>query len=202
MFKLLMPIPHAVHVAVSGGPDSMAALDFLCHGNRNVVAVHYNHGTDHGKEAEAFVVEQLGRMGIACILGRNTEDCPKGMSRESFWRDKRYGFFKEAVGDLPLVLAHTLNDAMETWVFTSLHGNPRVIPARRGNILRPFLLCRKSEMMEWCVRKEVPFIIDPGNSDRNYARVRIRMDILPELLKVNPGFFKTVAKMYLKQAGR
>lgn len=198
MFRLLMPVPRTVFVAVSGGPDSMAVLSFLKN-NHKVIAVHYNHGTEHGKEAEAFVVKAMKAMEIPLIVGRNYDEIPVGTSKEEFWRDKRYAFFKRAVGNQPLVMAHTLDDAMETWIFKSAHGRPNLIPPYRGNVLRPFLLCRKKELLDWCKYRNIPYVMDPGNYDNKYPRVRIRQVIMPSWLKINPGFPKTIRKKYIKE---
>ena len=105
-------------------------------------------------------------------------------------------FFRQTVGDAPLVMAHTLDDAMENWVFTSLHGKPHLIPMQNGNILRPFILSRKADMLDWCDHKGVPYVFDPGNVDLSFPRARIRNVIMPELLRINPGFFKVIAKRY------
>lgn len=202
MFKLLTKIPEKMYVAVSGGPDSMCALDFLSRGRSDrIIALHFNHGTEHGKDAEPFVREALNKMGISLLVGRNEDPIPVGKSKEEFWRVARYKFFSKCVEDnkLPLIMAHTLDDAMETWVFTSLHGRPRVIPACRDYILRPFLLSRKADMLAWCEDRGVPFINDPGNQDRSFPRVRIRLDIIPEMLKINPGLPKVIKKMYMLQ---
>lgn len=223
MFKLLTEIPRDVYIAVSGGPDSMAALDFLRRAH-NVTAIHFNHGTKHGAEAEEFVVDMMQRMGIALITGMIQNEIPEGESKENFWRQARYEFFKKALQGKTLVMAHTLDDAMETWIFTNLHGEGRLIPAERDlwtkdltkpspqdfgmtsveyenkysvHIIRPFLLSRKADMLDWCKRKQVPYVMDPGNVDLAYPRVRIRQVILPEILKVNPGFPKVISKMYL-----
>ena len=55
MIKLLGNIPNRVAVAVSGGPDSMAALNFYQNnGRREVLALYFNHGTEHAAEDGAF----------------------------------------------------------------------------------------------------------------------------------------------------
>lgn len=200
MFKLPMQVPRSVFVAVSGGPDSMAALDFLsrCH---EVTAIHFNHGTEHGKEAERFVVDIMRERGISLVVGRIGRSIEQGESKEEFWRKERYAFFRQTIGDAPLVMAHTLDDAMETWVFTSLHGPPWLIPMRNGNVIRPFILSRKADMLDWCNRKGVRFVFDPGNADLSFPRARIRNVILPELLKINPGFPKVITKAYMREEG-
>ncbi len=45
MIRLITPIPQRVCVAVSGGSDSMAALDFVVRGGREVRVLHFDHGT-------------------------------------------------------------------------------------------------------------------------------------------------------------
>ena len=198
MFHLPMKVPRSVFVAVSGGPDSMAALDFLRRAHE-VTALHFNHGTDHGKEAEQFVVDIMGKLGVPLMIGRISRERAADESKEEFWRNERYAFFRQAIGDTPLVMAHTLDDAMETWVFTSLHGPPWLIPMRHGNVIRPFIISRKAEMLDWCDHKNVPYVLDPGNVDLSFPRARIRNVIMPELLRINPGFPKVIAKRYREE---
>ena len=54
MIRVTGKIPRRVAVAVSGGIDSMAALDFLRR-SHEVVVLHYNHGTPYAPKAEALV---------------------------------------------------------------------------------------------------------------------------------------------------
>jgi tRNA(Ile)-lysidine synthetase-like protein len=196
-----MKIPREICVAVSGGPDSMAALDFLRNGHK-VKIVHFNHGTEHGEEAEQFVSSYALKHNIPCEIGHLYGLMADGQSKEEFWRDNRYQFFNQVVGDNVLVMAHNLDDAVETWIFTAVNGQARVIPPTRpifpgsGILIRPFLLTKKSEMRSWCNRKGVPYLDDPANTDLSYPRVRLRNVIIPEILKINPGLYKVVAKKY------
>lgn len=196
MLKLLMKIPRKIYVAVSGGADSMAALDFLKN-NHDVTVLHFNHGTGFGIAAETFLKYYLEKNGIPVIFGQIKSDIPKSVSKEAFWRDERYAFFKEAAGDEPVVLAHNLDDAVETWLFSSIHGKPDIIPPVRENYIRPFLRSKKAELLDWCIRNEVPYLKDPCNDDLNHPRVRLRHIIIPEILKINPGIYKVVEKKYL-----
>ena len=54
MLRVLGKIPREVVVAVSGGPDSMAILDFLSN-NHNVTAAYFDHGPPFGKDCKHFV---------------------------------------------------------------------------------------------------------------------------------------------------
>jgi tRNA(Ile)-lysidine synthase len=192
-----MRIPKEVCVAVSGGADSMAVVDFLKQKHR-VKLIHFNHGTAHGKEAEYFVRHYAKQNELDAEFGYISSSIPKGVSKEDFWRKERYDFFEKVV-DGKLILAHNLDDAVETWLFTSINGNPKLIPAQRDYVIRPFILNKKSELRSWCEYKGVGFLDDPANKDLSYARVRLRENIIPEILKVNPGIYKVIAKKYLEE---
>ena len=92
---------------------------------------------------------------------------------------------------------HHLDDCVETYLFSCLRGFQSVIPYSRGNVIRPFLLNEKSVFEKWCKQKVVPFIQDQSNDCLDYSRNRIRHNIVPEALKVNPGL-KTVVKKIIK----
>lgn len=199
MIKLLTKLPRNVYVAVSGGADSMAALDFLKN-NHDVKVLHYNHGTEFGAKAESFIREYCNNHGFNLTIGRNKEEIPAGQSKELFWRNKRYNFFQRFIHARDIVLAHTLDDAVETWLFTSLHGNPSIIPAKRERFIRPFLLTKREEMRDWCSKNDVPYLDDPANDDVSFPRIRIRNVIVPEALKINIGLHKVIAKKYLEES--
>ena len=198
MIRLTVKLPDRVAIAVSGGPDSMAALDFLSR-KREVYALHYNHGTEHANKAQKIVEDFCEERDINFLSASLVDKVPPGMSKEDFWRKSRYDFF-ETVGmtpvyrEIPVITCHHLDDLIETWLFTSIHGQPRLIPTKRGRYLRPFLSTRKSIFEDWCDRKDVPFINDPSNSDLSFMRNFIRHELVPKALRVNPGLPKVLRK--------
>ena len=196
-----MKLPDKIAIAVSGGADSMAALDFLSR-RKDVVALHYNHGTDHADYAEETVLNFCKKRDIDLLTGRLLDPIPKGSSKEDFWRKSRYEFFETialtpAYTNVPIVTCHHLDDLVETWLFTSLHGDSRMIPSKRGRYLRPLLCTRKAVLEDWCDRKEVPFVSDPSNLDMSYMRNYIRHELVPRALRVNPGLPKVLRKKVL-----
>ena len=194
MIRLSMKLPSRLAVAVSGGADSMAALNFLSR-KKDVTALHFNHGTPHADLAQRVVVEYCRDNNISCIIGDiGLKACPPRTSLEDFWRKQRYRFFEESAGELSVITCHHLDDVIETWLFTSLHGDPRLIPSKRGRYLRPFLSTRKAVLEGWCEDKEVPNIFDPSNNDTNFMRNYIRHEIVPKALRVNPGLPKVLRK--------
>ena len=47
--------------------------------------------------------------------------------------------------------------------------------------------------------KKAPFLKDPANKNRDYMRSIIRHDIVPQVLKVNPGFYKVIKKKIMEK---
>ena len=195
MIHITGKIPKRVAIAVSGGIDSMAVLDFLRR-SRDVVVLHYNHGTPYAPKAEALVRAYCMQHKLTVVIGRCEEEMPAGVSKEAWWRDQRYKFFTEATS-LPIVTAHHLDDQVENWIFTSMNGNPFLIPHTRDQFIRPFLTTEKNDFTIWCVRKDVPTIDDPTNDDTKYRRNYIRHTMMPHVLAINPGIKKTIRKKIL-----
>lgn len=199
MFRLLNSVPRDVAVACSGGMDSMVALDFLIRGKKNITVLHFDHGTDHAKEAAAFVRHYCRENKLPLHFGQLTGKCPGTQSAEEFWRDERYAFFKGCALQVPLVSAHHLTDVIEWWLFTSLHGAPKIIPYERldCNMIRPFLLVTKKEIQRWALKNKVPHVEDPSNENPQHMRNFIRHSLLPQAFHVNPGLEKTMRKLVL-----
>jgi len=197
MIRMSMKLPDKIAVAVSGGTDSMAALDFLARSNKEILVLHFNHGTEHAPSAERVVSDYCEHKNIPYIVGDLKEDIPSGVSKEDFWRKARYEFFDREAGDMPVITCHHLDDLVETWLFTSFHGDPKLIPSIRGRYLRPFLLTRKTVLEDWCIDKEVLYMNDPSNCDVSYMRNYIRHEVVPRVLRVNPGLPKVLRKRVL-----
>ena len=196
MIHVTGKIPKQVAIAVSGGIDSMAALDFLRR-TRDVEVLHYNHGTgQYADEATELVRDYCSTHCLFCIIVRNWDKMPDGVSREAWWRDQRYKFFEEAT-NRPIITAHHLDDQVENGIFTSMNGNPFLIPHQRDQFIRPFLTTEKTDFTLWCSRKGVPTIDDPSNNETKYRRNYIRHTMMPHVLAINPGIKKTIKKKTL-----
>ena len=146
--KILNKIPNKVAIALSGGVDSMVGLNFLINGKRDILALHFNHGTEHSDLYENFVKNKCSEMGVRLVVSRLAEPIEKGRSKEDFWREKRYEFF-DSVTDRKIVACHHLDDAVETWVFSSLKGTSKLIPYSRKNIIRNNTICRFVFRISW-----------------------------------------------------
>jgi tRNA(Ile)-lysidine synthetase-like protein len=192
MIKVIGNIPKGEFgIACSGGVDSMAILDFLIKGKYNPNVIYFNHNTQHGHEAEKFITEYCEKNNLKLYIGRT--DLNPTSNKEKIWSDLRYDFFSKF--DFPIITCHHLDDCVETYLFSCLRGFQSVIPYSRGNVIRPFLKNEKKVLEDWCKRKNVPFIEDESNATTDYSRNKIRHNIVPESLKVNPGLKTVVNKM-------
>ena len=99
---------------------------------------------------------------------------------------------------MPVVTGHNLDDVIEWFLFSSIHGFGKIIPYRNQNVIRPFILAPKRFLEDWCSKKGIPFLIDPMNEDKKFMRSIIRHDILPNARLVNPGIEKTIKKLVEK----
>jgi tRNA(Ile)-lysidine synthase len=191
MIKLLGSVPRKITVALSGGIDSMVLFDFLSR-NHQVEVAFFNHGTENSQRAEEFVTVFCSDRNLVLYKGR-VHNVHRGreQSPEEHWREERYNFLSQ----FELVAtAHHLDDAVETWVWSSLHGTSSLIPYRRGNVIRPFLLNRKYDLEDWARRKNVRWIEDHSNNDTAYTRNYIRHQLMPGVLRVNPGIHSMLKK--------
>lgn len=196
MIKLLMPLPKTLYVACSGGVDSMAALDFLRR-KHDVTAAFFDHGTIASRESLTFLSRYCEKNNIKLVDGAVMRAKDKDESNEEYWRNERYKYFDYL--HEPIVTAHHLDDAVETWVWSSLHGQPKLPELVRGNVFRPFLSTPKKELVDWCIRHNVPWYDDMSNLDTKYMRNYVRHEVMPMIQKINPGIQKTIKKKLLSK---
>lgn len=201
MLKILGHIPIGeFHLACSGGSDSMAMMSFLMKYPRNKFDVlHFDHGTPYCKEAREFITDFCKKHGIECHVGTISRKRNPDESQEEYWRNERYAFLKK-FSEKKIVMTHHLTDCIETWVMSSMCGNPQVIPYYnpKYNIVRPLLLNPKSAINDWIKDNKVEYVYDKSNSDTSIKRNYVRHVMMKDIYHVNPGIEKTIKKIVLK----
>lgn len=195
MIKLLKPLPKQITVAFSGGVDSTAAVHFLSK-KHDVHCAFFDHGTAHSQKAMEFVDRFCVKHNLPLTVGINYKTKLDSQSWEEFWRIERYKFL-DLFPD-PVITAHTLDDCVETYLFSALHGKAKTIPYSRNRVVRPFLTTTKYELQQWCVKNKLDWLEDVTNFDPKFQRNYIRHNLLPHALHVNSGLYKTVKKLVLK----
>lgn len=195
MFKLLNKIPRDVVIACSGGIDSMVVVDFLKK-NHNIELAFFHHGTKTSDEALDFLEVFSKENNLKLHIGYLKKEF-NGGSLEEFWRDERYKFLESF--EKPVITCHHLDDVLETWIFSSANGNPKVIPYSRKNIIRPFLLNKKEKFEYWSKKHFVSYKNDRSNYDLRFKRNYIRHKVVPLYKEINIGIYKVLKKKYLKK---
>ncbi len=196
-------------VAVSGGPDSMAALILLRRlGDEfgfDVAACHFDHKLrPESGEDRAWVRARCEEMGVACVTG---EGDVAGMAAElrlgieEAARKMRYQFLAFAAGKESadaLATGHTRDDQVETVLQhiirgSGLRGLRGMLPkspvpgAEAQTLLRPLLVLGREDTEEVCRLAGLEPLSDRSNADRRHSRNRIRHELLPALRTENPG---------------
>lgn len=170
----------------------MAVVDFLSK-NHAVNLMFFDHGTEASYQARKFLEDKFnGTSNTTLSIGHITRDKAADESQEEYWRNLRYQWFHRF--DVPIITCHHLDDCAETWIWSSLNGKGKIIPYANRNVIRPFRLNRKSELVSWARRKSVDWIEDSSNNDTKYMRNFIRREIMHKALVVNPGLHTTISK--------
>ncbi len=190
-----------VLAAVSGGPDSVALLDFLYNylgkDISRLSVIHIDHclRKDSGKDAE-LVKKLCKKLGIRCLIKKidvakysRTEK----LSLEEAGRACRYRAFDAAAkesGSDKIALAHTADDKVETFIMRLIRGTGLKglvsIPAKRGAIIRPFIGVWKSEILDHLKLRKLPYAVDSSNLENKFFRNNVRNRLLPLLEEFNP----------------
>lgn len=196
MIKQLIPLPPKVTIAFSGGVDSVAIFSYLKKRNE-VECAFFNHGTSECDNAEQFVIDFCQKNNTVLHLAKISND-RGSKSLEEHWRDERYAFLSQFE---TVVTGHNLDDCVETYLWSMMHGTAKVIPLYRNNIVRPFLTTSKKSFVKYCILKNQEWYEDKSNQDQKHMRNFVRHTLLPNALHVNPGLHKVVKRIVEKKIG-
>lgn len=193
-----------VLVALSGGADSTSlavAMSILRSEGELawVGALHVDHGLREGGAAEAACArETCERFGIPFAAVRVTVG--KGNLQAEARRARYAALRAEATRVAATLIAtgHTRTDQAETVLMRLLRGSGARglggIPPRRGEIIRPLLDRSRTEVEAWLSQIGVAWREDPTNSVPRYTRNRLRLEVWPALLRLNPALERALAR--------
>jgi tRNA(Ile)-lysidine synthase len=208
----LIPLDGPLLVGVSGGPDSVALLDFLIRfrARTGVIAAHVNHGL-RGEESEgdaAFVEGLARKLGVPFATERidpTSGRKGRGESLEESARKLRYGALRRmaaAAGTERLAVAHTADDQAETVLLrlirgAGLTGLGGIRPRRRIHrleVVRPLLTTTREQVLEYLKRRDLPFRVDSSNLSTDPRRNFVRLEVLPRIQTMNPAIRETLLR--------
>ncbi len=187
-------------LAVSGGVDSMVLMALSA-------AVGYHFGVAHcnfqlrGEESdedEELVEREARRYGAEFFNKRfdTTGEMERtGESMEMAARRLRYAWFKELCeehGYTIIVIAHHLNDSIETFFINMLRGTGlrglTGINMHVGRIVRPLMFATRKDIHDYALAHHIPFREDSSNRSTKYLRNKVRLGLVPMLREINPQF--------------
>ncbi len=181
-----------VILAVSGGRDSMALLRAAVNLMRAPVAAvaAFDHGTGaHATAAVDLVSATCEAYAVPCTTGRAPAGTPQ---TEAGWRLARWRFLRSAAAryGARVVTAHPRDDQLETLIIRILrHAGARGLAGldADGDVVRPWLAVPRAAVSANAARHGVAYVDDPSNQSRAFLRNRVRLDLLPALLRARPA---------------
>jgi len=193
-----------VVVGLSGGPDSVCLARMLDSLGYEVVAVHCNFHL-RGEESmrdEQFVTNLCQQRGWK--LYRTDFDTEayarqQGISIEMAAREYRYDWFhqlQKEVGAEAIAVGHHQDDNVETLLLnltrgTGIRGLCGMQP-KNGEVVRPLLCLTREEILSYLQDIGQEYVTDHTNLEDEYARNKVRLDVLPLLECINQGATKNI----------
>lgn len=195
----LLPIPDGpVYVACSGGSDSVAAALYMKYEVKaNICLAYVNHGTGYCLDALRTVQSLSSMLDSPMVILEIDTHVPPKTSKQEHWRNQRYQLLNGL--DLPVIIGHQLDDAVESWIFSSLNGTTSLMPYAHTKCVRPFLTVSKAKLREYASSFDAPIFDCPSNSDLSFRRNYIRHELMPHALVVNPGLHAMVRAKILRR---
>lgn len=201
-----------VVVGLSGGADSICLLHILCEVRKQLriklIAIHVHHGL-RGEFADrdaTFAQKACAELDVDFELFiRDVQRIANenGLSLEEAGRKVRYEIFEEVASrqdQSKVAVAHHMNDQAETLLFNIIRGTGLKglggMKAIRGCIIRPLLTCSRAEIELYLNAGKLRWIEDGSNESREYARNKIRLDMIPYIEKnLNRNFVSQITDM-------
>jgi tRNA(Ile)-lysidine synthase len=205
-------------LAVSGGADSTCLLHVMLSLKEELgIKLHVAH-LDHqlrGEESDAdaaYVAGLAQSLDISCTVSKadvRGYQQKHRLSLEEAAREVRYDFLSEtaaAVGADIIAIGHTLDDQVETIMLHIIRGSgiaglvglnaksERLLNGYQLNIIRPLLEVSREETQQYCLEHNLMARVDSSNQSLSMLRNRIRLKLLPELKKYNPGFIESLLR--------
>ncbi len=189
-----------ISVALSGGLDSVCLLLIFKSLGYKLKAVHCNFGL-RGEESETdsewckHLCSSLEIPLTVSNLDATTHASQESKSIQESARILRYDFFSalhnQGEFDL-LALGHHLDDSIESFFINLFRGTGirglSGIPARRNFFIRPLLQFSKQKLQDFAQEFQIDYREDSSNQKDAYLRNQIRINLLPEVVKVQPSY--------------
>ena len=169
----------------------MAALVAEGH---DVFALCVDHRLQDGSRAQAErAAEQARKLGARARVLSVEAGGAGPESMEAAARVARYRALAAACADegLEVAVAHTADDQAETLLLGALRGRVTGMSERSevegARVVRPLLGVRRADTEGACAELGLSAWQDPQNMDRNFRRVALRREVIPQLSRIIGG---------------
>ena len=187
-----------VIVGLSGGSDSVCLTLMLHEMGYDLTGVHCNFHL-RGEESmrdERFVHDFCQKLNIPLHKADfDTAQYAKDhkLSIEMAARELRYDLFRRLKAELhaeAIAVGHHQDDNVETLMLNMVRGTGIKgacgMQAVNGDIIRPLLCLRRHEIMHFLAARQQDYVTDHTNLEDEYARNKVRLNIVPQLEAINP----------------
>jgi tRNA(Ile)-lysidine synthase len=209
--------PGRIAVALSGGRDSaaLAAAVAALPGvrAREPFAIHVHHGlSPHADAWAASCASLCESLGMPLVVRRVAVDARDPEGVEAAARRVRYRALADAAreaGATAILLAHHQDDQAETLLLQlargsgphGLAGMPEARADASGILwLRPLLGVPRRVVDAWVRSRGLAFVDDESNASPRHRRNALRLEVVPGLARVFPGYPGTLARAAALQA--
>lgn len=215
--RQLLPPQERLLVAVSGGQDSVCLLklllDLQSKWGWQLAAIHCDHRWRDDSQANAEFVERLAKNWQISFFLETAPEVYASEAAARKWRYEAMGAIAAAHDCSYIVTGHTASDRAETLLYNLFRGSgadglsslvwsrPLDVSPRRTGVspvpllVRPLLEISRGETAQFCHDQNLPIWEDSTNEDLQYARNRIRLELLPYLqTNFNPKVETSLAK--------
>lgn len=206
-------------IGFSGGADSTSLIHFLASNRERMGcqlrAVHLNHclrgeESDRDEQSAKKFCDQMGVLFVSRKVDIGAIAEQSRQSEEVCGREERYRFFLEQAREIRrmgmepvIVTAHTLSDNLETaflhllrgCALDGLCGIPDSRMIEDVPLIRPMLRISREEVEGYCAYYRLPFATDSTNLSDRYTRNFLRLQVIPQLKKLNPSFEAAYLRM-------
>lgn len=193
-------------LAVSGGIDSVVLCDLFYQAGFRFSIAHCNfhlRGEESNRD-ERFVRELADKYGVTLFVKQfDTEKYVQEyrVSTQMAARTIRYEWFEELMnkeGFAFCATAHHRDDSIETFMINLLRGTGiaglhGILP-KRDRFIHPLLFAGREEIADYALQKKLKHVEDSTNASTKYMRNRIRLEVIPLLKDITPGFDRIIAK--------
>ena len=205
----LLPKGSSLLLAVSGGQDSMALLALL----QDLAPLHgwgldLWHG-DHGwHDTSSRIAAELSSWCQQRHLSLQVDQAAPGEvpseAKARQWRYERLAQRGHQAG-ADVVTGHTASDRAETMLLQLARGSDlaglaalpsiRPLSPEGPQLRRPLLHLQRDDTLQICRDLALPIWEDPSNQSPDFARNRIRQEVLPVLEELHPGSTQRMSEL-------